>query len=234
MNEDEFRRRIVQSSELVHGVLSVSRTISSNVPLKISREFKEVALDGSSTYADIYRSAVSLSQYNMMLDDYAVFQYSWDSEDSWRLAYLPNPWLSGVKNAQELVDHWETLEALGSLDQEEVTSLIDELPYQGAIPAIRFEHAIAQYREISHPAAHLHIGRHSENRWAMARSLDPLTFTMMVLRLYYPESWNFKSSFHGGREDTCLERRFVKELGKMRLVHDFTKMERLSLHVTSQ
>ncbi len=234
MRGDDFRRRIVQAVDLVHLNLQIARTVSSLVSLSVSREFNDVALNVDATYSQIYRAAVSLSQYNVMLNDYAVFQFSFESENSWRLAYLPNPWLSGVDAAQKTVADWEALESLGELDNEEVTSLLDELPYYGSIPPLRFEYSVAQYREISHPAAHLHIGRHSDNRWALSRPLDPLTFIMMVLRLYYPVEWNPHSSFHGGREEECLDRRLATELGRMNLVHDFSEIERRSLHFASQ
>ena len=234
MRSDDFRRRIVQAVDLVHQHLKLSRTVSSLVSLPVSKGFNEVALNVETTYAQIYRAAVSLSQYNVMLNDYAVFQFSWDSNTSWRLAYLPNPWLSGVDAAQKIVSDWETLESLGELNSEDVTSLLDELPYYGSIPPLRFEYSTAQYREISHPAAHLHIGRHIENRWALSRPLDPLTFIMTVLRLYYPAQWNPHSSFYGGREENCLDRRLATELSRISLVHDFSEIERRSLHFASR
>lgn len=234
MNADDFRRRIAQAWSLIENELEAGRTVSSLRSLPVSRDFNEVALKASSTYGDIYISAMSLSHYNFMMEDYAVFQFSWISESSWRLAYLPNPWISGVEDAARSLADWEALESMGGLDQEEMASLIDELPYQAAIPTIRFEYAVDQYREIAHPAAHLHIGRHTENRWALARPLDPLTFTMKILRLYYPNLWNSGSSFHGARPDSCLDRRFIAELSKIRVVHQFTELEQCSLHLTSR
>lgn len=234
MTADEFRRRIVQAVDFISKDLRIARTVSSKLSLPVSKNFNDVALDSYSSYSDIYRSAVSLSQYNIMLDDYAVFQFSWTNDSSWRLAYLPNPWLSGVESSQELCSEWEALEALGDLDQEGVSNLLDDLPYHGAIPAFRFEYSIEQYKEIAHPAAHLHIGRHDDNRWALSRPLDPLTFSMMIIRLYYPDAWNPYSSFHAGREETCLDRRFIEELNRARIVHEFTELEHRSLHLTSR
>jgi len=234
MTGDEFRRRIVQAVNLIHDELGLDRTISSNRSLEVNQDFNEVALNKCSTYSEIYRSAVSLSYYNVMLEDFALLQFSWDSDESWRLAYFPNPWISGSEDAKNKFMEWEALEALGRLDQEAITSLLDELPYTGAIPPIRFEYARSQYKEIAHPVAHFHIGRHTENRWALARPLDPLTFTMMIVRMYYGNSWTSNSSYHGVQTDTCLEARFVAELNRLRLVHDFTDFERRSLHFTSQ
>jgi len=234
MGGDDFRRRIDLAWRLLKDEFDLLRTVSSPLSIPANRNFNEVALNSSSTYAQIYLSAVSLSYYNVMLNDYAIFQYSWENTESWRLAYLPNPWISGAEQAERTVADWEALESMGGLDEEDVANLIAELPYQGSIPAIRFEYSTDQYRELAHPAAHLHIGRHEENRWALARPLDPLTFTMSVIRLYYPSAWNRKSSFHGAAVAQCIDQRFIAELNRNRLVHQFSEDERRSLHLTSQ
>jgi hypothetical protein len=233
MDEGDFRRRIAQSWRLLYDEMKIGRTVSSLFSLPVSKSFNDIAFSSSSTYAEIYLSAVSLSYYNLMLSDYAIFQYSWDGEESWRLAYYPNPWISGVADVEKVVEEWETIQSLGEINEVGVDNLIAELPYQGAIPAIRFEYASHQYKEIAHPAAHLHIGRHTENLWPLARPLDPLTFTMDILKLYYPSNWRQFSSFHGSSYDPCIDRRFIEELGKMRIVHQFSVDERRSLHITS-
>lgn len=234
MQGADFRRRIIQAGSFLSDELDLVRTVSSLVSLAPNTNFNSVALDKSSTYSDIYRAAISLSYYNVMLSDFSIFQYSFSSSGSWRLAYFPNPWISGVEGAERLISEWEALESLGHFGEEEVANLIAELPYHSAVPAIRFEYAVDQYREMAHPAAHIHIGRHSENRWALIRPLDPLTFTMMVVRLYYPLFWNCRSSFHGFDVQNCVDLRFIAELKKMPLAHNFTDTERRSFHLTSQ
>lgn len=212
----------------------IVRTVSSNSSLNVSPAFNVVALDSEQTYQAIYMRAVSLSYYNVMLSDFSVFQFSWSSLDSWRLAYLPNPWTAGVAGAEERIAEWEALEALGGYDAEEVSMLIAELPYYGSIPPVRFEYAANQYREISHPAAHLHIGRDTENRWALSKLLNPLTFSMLVTKLYYADRWSIGSEFFGGPAATCYDREFIRQLGRSRFVHDFTAVERTSLHFSSR
>lgn len=233
MERDEFRRRIVLAWRFVNEDLAVDRTVSSLHPLSVNPEFNAVALDPVATYRDIYLKASSLSYYNFMLQDHAIFQFSWRNSDNWRLAYLPNPWLSGVISAGERLSEWEALQEMGDLDSEDVVRLVDELPFEAAIPSIRFEYSISQYKEMSHPVAHLHIGRHTENRWALARSLDPLTFTMLIVKQYYNNIWQDKSSFCGGRAEECVEFRLIGELRKASLIHKFTQNERSSLHFTS-
>jgi hypothetical protein len=166
--------------------------------------------------------------------DYALLQFSWTTNQAWRLAYLPNPWITGVAAAAERVAEWEALETLGALDEEAVAGLISELPYFASVPPIRFEFAADQYHELSHPAAHFHIGRHTENRWPVARLLNPLTFSMLIVKMFYPEAWGPKSCFYGQRVESCLDERFIGALAASGLVHDFSVNERRSLHFTSQ
>ncbi len=53
------------------------------------------------------------------------------------MAYLPNPWITGVAEAARVVANWEALVEIGELTHEEASDLFDELPYRGAVPPIR-------------------------------------------------------------------------------------------------
>jgi hypothetical protein len=234
MQSADFDRTIRSAWNFLYEEISIGRTVSSIRSLKVNPAFNKVALADASRYQDIYLSAVSLSYYNMMLDDYSILQFSWANEQSWRLAYLPNPWIAGVHGIDEQLQEWEALEALGQLDDEEVASLISELPYFGSVPPIRFEYAAQQYRELSHPAAHLHVGRHTKNRWPLARLLNPLTFSMAITKLYYPDEWASKSAFCNPATPNCVDQQLIRALQNSRLVHDFTVNERRSLHLASQ
>jgi len=235
MQSDDFGRKIRQTWKFLYEELGIARALSTLVSLKVSEDFNKVALAPESSYRDIYLAAVRLSHYNIILEDYSVFQFSWTNNESWRLAYLPNPWIAGVEQAAKLISEWELLESLGAIDDEEVSGLISELPYLGSVPAIRFEYAVRQYRELAHPAAHLHIGRHTENRWPVARVLNPLTFSMAIAKMYYSERWMALSNFYGrGSVQNCIDLRLIAELRNSRLVHDFSRNERRSLHFGSQ
>ena len=235
MQGADFDRLIRATWKFVYDELEIGRTVSSVNSLKVNPRFNIVALEDTSNYRDIYLAAVSLSYYNVMLLDYSIFQFSWTNDHTWRLAYLPNPWVAGVHGVEERIREWENLEALGELSDEDVANLISELPYFGSIPPIRFEYAVNQYREMIHPAAHFHLGRHTENRWPVARTLNPLTFAMLVSKLYYPAAWDAKSCFHHEAVgEHCVEARLIRELQASQVVHDFSPVERQSLHFVSQ
>lgn len=198
MDGPEFIRQIGRSWEFFKQ-LTLDRTLIWKASLPVDEDFRRVALAPESFYAEIYRVGLSRSSYNFLLSDYSYFQFSWDSDAAWRLAYFPNPWIAGVPDAQDILDQWEALEEMGGLSHEDASDLIEELPYKGAIPAIRFEYSRQQYREIVHPAAHFHIGRNADNRWPCAVLLGPHAFSMLVARLYYADQWRTRSSFEGCR-----------------------------------
>jgi hypothetical protein len=231
MDAPEFRRQIGRGWNLFSVELRLGRTFICGVSLPIDEEFRRVALAPESSYAEIYRTGLSRSAYNFLIDDYSYFQFSWDNERAWRMAYYPNPWITGVADAQEILAGWEALETTGELTHEEASDLIDELPYRGAVPPIRFEYSYSQYREIAHPAAHLHMGRNSDNRWPCALLLGPAAFCMMIARLYYPDQWRPRSSFEDPHAANCLDLQFADVVQASQAVGQFTDRERRMLHL---
>jgi hypothetical protein len=122
------------------------------------------------------------------------------------------------------------LEEIGALSYDDVSDLIADMPYVGAIPPIRFEFDGSAYREFAHPAAHFHIGRHTENRWPSAISIGPKVFALIVAKLYYPEAWARCSSFHGAPGVPCIEGILLTVMQNVRVVHEFSNLERQSFH----
>lgn len=231
MNEAEFSRQISRAWDLFRGNLEIDRAFIWTRSLRVDEVFRDCALDPEATYSDIYRTGLSRSAYNFLLSDYAYFQFSWINDHSWRMAYFPNPWITGVADAKRQLASWELLEEAGAVSNEEAAELIEEIPYQGAVPPIRFEYSSAQYREVAHPAAHFHIGRNADNRWPCAILLGPLGFSMLIAKLYYPEQWSRLSSFEGGNADECIELRFAEVVQASQIVHDFSDTERRMLHL---
>lgn len=233
MESVEFHQKLRSAWSFLSGDINLARSVSSLRSLPVSDAFNSVALDPGSTYEAIYRAALSLSYYNIILNDYSVFQFSWTTRNEWRLAYLPNPWIAGVNSAESLVREWEALEAGGEISSIDFEQLIAELPYFGSIPQVRFDYSVSQYKEMSHPAAHLHIGRHTENRWPLARVLNPLTFSMSIAKTYYSEAWRRLSSFGDGDGENCVDKRFIDELGQASMVYFFSEAECRSLHLSN-
>jgi hypothetical protein len=230
MDENDFNRQIRQARETFNQ-LELERAFIWDRSLPVSEDFRIIALDDLSSYSKIYKSGLSLSHYNILLKDYSYLQFSHVSEDSWRLAFMPNPWLAGVATAQAEIAAWEESENEGVLSEEDVSMLMDDMEYEARIPPIRFEYAKSQYKELSHPAAHFHIGRHYENRWASALRIGPYLFSLMILKLYYPERWAPRSRYTNNIEVAdCLDEILIHSAGASSVVHDFSENERRSPH----
>jgi len=231
MDDAEFTRQIRSAWTLLNADLKLGRAIICNVSLDVDTEFRKVALAPESSYAQIYKVGLTRSAYNILLRDYSFFQFSWESDHSWRMAYLPNPWITGVADASRIVTQWEALEEMGELTHEEASDLIDELPYRGAVPPIRFDYSRSGYREIGHPAAHFHVGRDTDNRWPCALLLGPTAFAMMIARLYYSDQWRPLSSFETAGVVDCFDIRFAQVIQASGSVPEFTDTEQRMLHL---
>ena len=233
MERNDFSRKIRAAWSFFKDRMQLVRVVSSLVPLARDEAFRRLVLEPEASYRAIYLLGLSRAHYNLLLSDYAYLQFSWASPGAWRLAYYPNPWISGVPSAEEALGEWEELEKNGLLANEDVDQLITDLPYLASVPPIRFEYAVDQYREIDHPAAHMHMGQHGENRWPFARLLDPLTFSMVITKLYYPALWNPQSRFVDATVQNCLEAALVEALRTPGRVHQFSEAERCTIHFTA-
>lgn len=226
----DFNREILAAWNVTKR-LGLQRSVATLSSTNVDTEHRRVALSSGSTYEEIYKSASSRSCYNFMLADYAIFQFSWASSTDWRLGYLPNPWLSGAPSALLELEALERHVENGDLRHDEADDLLEALPYNGAIPPIRFEYSRQQYRELVHPSAHFHIGRHTENRWPSGIILGPRVFTLLILRLYYASQWSVCSRVFGSEVDACLDEEMQRLVDASRMSPDFTALERRGLHL---
>ena len=234
MEESDFARKIRAAWVFLKDRADMVRIVGSLASLGVDEEFRRLALTSEVSYRSVYILGLARSHYNILLKDFAYFQFTWESKSAWRLAYFPNPWITGVVNAEEKLVEWEGLTELGLLANDDVDEFVAELPYLGSVPPVRFEFSLIQYREVSHPAAHMHIGHHADNRWPFARLLDPLTFAMMLTKFYYPTVWNAQSQYANGTVHNCIEVDFMECLVSPGRVHNFSENERRTLYFTSR
>ena len=233
MIEKKFHDSIRASWDLMHTQMGIGEAIINVRSLKVDQDFNAMALDKTSTYDSIYRAAISLSYYNIILEDQALFQFSWASKKSWRLAYLPNPWITGFASGIERQKEAEEMLQDGRLTEEGFNEFLSSLDISNSVPPIRYEYALDQHREVIHPAAHLHIGRHTENRWGVSRQLSPEAFCMMIDKQYYSESWNALSNFSNSGLKSCIDNEFINVLSKCYSVPNIPLNEKKILHFTS-
>ena len=233
MEKNQFLSSIRAAWDLLHHRLAIADAIINIGSLKVNPDFNAVALEKSSNYESIYRSAISLSHYNVILHDDALFQFSWISKSNWRLAFLPNPWLTGFEQGLTTKRDAQALLTTGELTQEEFDELLASLDVSNAVPPIRYEYALDHRKEVLHPASHLHIGRHTENRWGVNRKLSPKAFTMMIATQYYSESWKPLSKYSDSGLASCIDADFMATLAACNVVPDIPSSEKRLLHLTS-
>jgi hypothetical protein len=232
MDETKFSRDIAFAWFLLNSRLRLGRQIISMRPIQPDAEFQKAALDEESAYEAVYKVGLSRSNYNILLIDYAFLQFGFSSNKAWRLAYYPNPWVSGVERAIEKISEWETLEEEGVATTEEVAELFGEMPYRGFVPPIRFDYAEDHYKEIRHPAAHIHIGMYPQSRLACSTKLTPSTFSLFIAKMFYAAKWSGCSSFFSEiPEAECLDLKLIERLSASGPVGSFSETEYRALHI---
>jgi hypothetical protein len=231
MDKTNFAHDIRGAWRLLSTKLGIGRQIISEMPLNVDHAFRDAALDSETSYADLYKIGLSRSHYNILLHDYAYFQFSLDGTNSWRLGYYPNPWISGAPSAVLKAEELEALEETGAATHEDITELFQEMPYVGSIPPIRFDCSPGQYKEIAHPAAHFHIGMYSKNRWPCSYKIRPVTFSLIIAKMYYNERWANYSTYYNTGVTDCLDTKLIQSLANDGKVWEFSTIERRSPHL---
>jgi hypothetical protein len=79
-------------------------------------------------------------------------------------------------------DEVEDIEAMLGYDQIPPEPKISVTP-------LRYDYHPDLYTQGRHPASHVHFGHGSNIRIGTDRALKPLSFSLLVLRQYYPDTW---------------------------------------------
>lgn len=233
MDRTDFLASIRAAWAFIDTRLKLGEAVINTNSLAVDPLFNKVALERTSTYDSIYRAALSQSHYNIILDDQALFQFSWSSVTNWRLAYLPNPWITGFEQGLKTKKEAEDMLHNGHLTLEQFDEVLSSLELSNAVPPMRYEFALEQHREVVHPAAHFHIGRHTENRWGVSRRLSPKAFCMLVMKQYYSAEWNALSCFAGHEGGECIDQEFIEVLSGCNVVPNIPAAEKRLLHFSS-
>jgi hypothetical protein len=198
-----------------------------------SAEFRELTLTPGTLYRDLYLCGLRNVDYNFLLTDYAYIQFSHFEDHHYRCAFYPNPFSgTGDVFAEEL----EAALDAGTLSFEEYSEYISDQSYEVRAPLIRFEVDDGSYVMLEHPAAHFHIGMHTENRWAVARELTPRAFALMLSKLYYTREWREHGAMPPDGEgfENRFDRQFAEEKVQCALLATqfFDPKEKALVHLT--
>jgi hypothetical protein len=207
--------------------LEIARAFSNPNLLPLNTDFRDIILSSTSTYIDVYLSAMNLSHYNILLEDYSFFQFSMERETYVRYAYYPNPFISG--KASDTTSFLKLKELVESelISHEDYLNLLDSKKSLNGKPMFRYENAPDQRTRFFHPCSHFHIGFHSENRWPLKRMLTPLAFSMLVFKQYYGEHWRVIGDDEDPEISNIFERALIEEKTQCNVISDmlFEKIE---------
>jgi hypothetical protein len=207
------------------------------ISLPKSEDFNKTCLT-SRSYVEIYEKGLSLSHYNIVLTDLAFFQFSHKTPMEFAFAFYPNPRVTGSLDA--LSDYQDLLKQrnLEEINEEEFSQLAASMPAEIYVPRVRYEYSEKQFRKVTHPGAHFHIGMSGEDRWSSARKLSPTSFLYLMVKLYYPNYWWPRSRFSGSQDlwndgatiDNCWDEKLSKSLENDGVSHFFNDEEKRSFH----
>ncbi|WP_240006252.1 DUF2290 domain-containing protein [Pseudaquidulcibacter saccharophilus] len=186
------RQDLIAEIRYVWDVISqmkIDLSFSNPIPLVASEKFKEVSRDRSSSYERIYLVGLKNSEYNILLADHSYFQFGFAGQNSLRFAYYPNPFFSLSEANSEMLKELEYYLEEGIVSYEDYLMKLSELRNGNHAPYLRFDYSAAEYKKLSHPAAHLHLGNHFENRWPTRKILTPKAFALIILKHFYSNYW---------------------------------------------
>ena len=188
MNSAEFSGSIRNVWRYLEHV-RVGQIFSGPTSLSASSSFRDKSLDPDTNYEQLYLCGLKNSDYNILLVDYAYFQFSFSGQSSFRFAYYPNPFLGASEIAISELNEKVAYVEEGLIDVDEYLHSISELRYSQHPPMVRYENDPCNYVELDHPCSHFHIGHHSDNRWPVSRVLSPAAFSLIILKMFYREFW---------------------------------------------
>lgn len=188
-------------------------------PLIVDAGFRTLALSGNVTHAELYHYCLERSLYNILLFDHSFFQFGWDGGGSLRYAFYPNPYVSQAE-ALHKFRRYRQMVRNNAIDEEEFSQLVSTMHSAGGVPIFRYEYSAGQRVSLAHPASHMHIGVHSQNRWAFSRVLTPPAFTMLMVKSYFPGEWLLGEEGVVNGEINIHERSLIDEKANCRMMGD--------------
>ena len=217
MTRAEFAKSL-RSLSAVLDDLGILQQVYNTSPLKPSNEFRSYALSAMPRYPELFKIGLRNRDYNVLLNDYSYFQFAHSGEGaslSVRSAFYLNPFIP--------IDWAEFENLVAVLGYEDVFQLLDEQGENPRAIVVRYDVAIGDYVKLRHPASHFHFGLHEESRWAVDKVLTPLTFGLLIIKLFYLDSWS-----------NDLDERLARaksECAKLEAVH-FSDAEKKQPHLT--
>lgn len=142
-------------------------------------------------YRDEWSYYESQSLFDLKLVDGSLFQFKDRPESHTDASYC-------FYDSPLAVDDYQTFlmttfsvthEDVGDQGREEYENYLSSADLKRAVTMIRYDHSPPLYREGCHPASHIHMGHGTQVRLGTRRIMNPISFTLFVVRQAYPLQW---------------------------------------------
>ncbi|WP_426330110.1 DUF2290 domain-containing protein [Pedobacter sp. R-06] len=202
MSISKFNTSIVESKRILSEI-GLFKSLGVKVINRddVSPEFKTASQKKS--YFDLYKCAIRNFDYDILLNDDSIFQFSYGFDASnktthIRFAFFQNPqeyktypeFLQHLRDINYLSD--ETDEDLGDSFEEEYQQFLREQSLNTSSTSIRYDFDSHNYRPSLHSISHLHIGHQNDIRIPCKLILTPINFCIFVIKHVYYSTWKFQ------------------------------------------
>jgi len=173
---------------------------------KFSEEFLRISQKDD--YEAIYRVAMKNMDFDYVLVDDSIFQFSYRLEEgkvergTIRYAFYESP--------RSTITYEEFLLQNDLFIDEDDGAFIDyyeqeksEATIKNTVTPIRYDYDYGLFQPIHHPISHLHIGHNNQVRIPLNKIISPAKFVIFVLRNVYPKQWK-KAFAREQFESLCL------------------------------
>jgi hypothetical protein len=195
----------IRKSWMYAKALKLDELFTGPTALDASDGFKALIMSSDVSYEELYLAGLREGQYNILLKDFAFFQFGSGSVDGVRFAYYPNPFLGAAPEAVAELNEMQEYVAEGVIDIDEFLHRVSEIRRPQYPPLVRYEYSKCQYIEATHPCSHMHLGFHGENRWPIRRYLTAHAFALLIFRLFYLDFWTKADLIKSGEQELTMD-----------------------------
>jgi hypothetical protein len=191
IGEGKFRASVAQAAGLLdHAGILESRAPAPTYPNDMAAVLR------SKPYGEMWQTCLDGEWYDCRLLDSSLLQFRrWDQRLSYNYLEVPYEVMTFDEYASERIDeNWHMLPSSVRQSLEPDLRAGYELYLQSdlverLITPLRYDYEPELYRVGVHPAGHIHFGLNNEIRVCTRRIFSPLSFTLFVMRQYYPKNW---------------------------------------------
>lgn len=152
----------------------------------------------SNRHTDIYLTAIQNHDYEILLFDDSIFQFS-ALQNELRYSFIQNPnihlskeaYLETILAPEDLLklDSSELDSLISSIDENEFEQFLNEQDLNIAANLIRYDFSRVGYVPLIHSCSHIHVGLNPSFRIPCSRVMTPLAFTIFSIKHTYYHFW---------------------------------------------